>query len=124
MLNNQLRFCPATPNCVSSEQQVDGTFVEPFVYTTTADNAWYNIKQVIIETGGIVLTEQNGYLHASYETPLMRYVDDVELRLDENKQVVHIRSVSRVGYSDLGANRKRTARIRAAFYKQTGLESP
>ena len=117
LLNGQLRPCPATPNCVCSEQQVEGAFVEPLVYTTTADDAWRKIKQAIVETGGVVLTEQNGYLHARYKTPLMRYVDDVELRLDENKQVIHIRSASRVGHSDLGANRKRVGRIRATFEK-------
>lgn len=117
LLNGQLRPCPATPNCVCSEQQVEGAFVEPFVYTTTADDAWRKIKQAIVETGGVVLTEQNGYLHARYETSLMRYVDDVELRLNENKQVIQVRSASRVGHSDLGANRKRVGRIRATFDK-------
>jgi len=115
LLNGQLRPCPATPNCVCSEQRVEGAFVEPLGYTITAADAWSKIKQAIIETGGVVVTEQNGYLHARYVTPLMRYVDDVELRLDETKQLIHIRSASRVGHSDLGANRKRVARIRAAF---------
>jgi uncharacterized protein (DUF1499 family) len=123
LLNGQLRPCPATPNCVYSEQQVEGAFVEPLVYTTTTDVAWRKIIHTIVETGGVVLTEQEGYLHAVYETPLMRFVDDVELRLDENNQVIHVRSASRVGNSDLGANRKRVARIRAAFEKQTRLES-
>ena len=121
LLNGQLRPCPATPNCVCSEQQVEGAFVEPLVYATTADVAWRKIKYAIVETGGVVLTEQDGYLHAVYETPVMRFVDDVELRLDENNQVIHVRSASRVGNSDLGANRKRVARIRAAFDKQIGL---
>jgi len=121
LLNGQLRPCPATPNCVCSEQQVEGAFAEPFVYATTADVAWRKIKYAIVETGGVVLTEQDGYLHAVYETPLMRFVDDVELRLDENNQAIHVRSASRVGNSDLGANRKRVARIRAAFDKQIGL---
>ena len=121
LLNGQLRPCPASPNCVCSEQQVEGAFVEPFVYTTTADDAWRKLKQSIAETGGVVLTEQDGYLHAVYETPVMRFVDDVELRLDENNQVIHVRSASRVGNSDLGANRKRVARIQAAFDKQIGL---
>jgi len=121
LLYGQLRSCPATPNCVCSEQQVEGTFVEPLVYTTTADVAWGKIKYAIVETGGVILAEQEGYLHAVYETPLMRFVDDVELRLDENNQVIHVRSASRVGNSDLGANRKRVARLRAAFDKQTGL---
>ena len=121
LLNGQLRPCPATPNCVCSEQQLEGAFVEPLVYTTTGDVAWREIKHAIIETSGVVLTEQDGYLHAVYETPLMRFVDDVELRLDENNQVIHVRSASRVGKSDLGANRKRVARLRAAFGKQIGL---
>ena len=121
LLNGQLRPCPATPNCVCSEQQVEGAFVEPLAYTTTGDVAWREIKYSIVETGGDVLTEQDGYLHAVYETPLMRFVDDVELRIDENNQVIHVRSASRVGNSDLGANRKRVTRLRAAFDKQIGL---
>lgn len=117
LLNGQLRPCPVTPNCVCSEQQVEGAHVGALGYTTTADEAWRKIKQAIVETGGVVATDQNGYLHAIYETPLMRYVDDVELRLDANQQVIHIRSASRVGQSDLGTNRKRVVRIRAAFEK-------
>jgi uncharacterized protein (DUF1499 family) len=123
LLNGQLRPCPATPNCVCSEQRVEGAYVEPIGYTTAADEAWRKMKQAIVETGGEVATDQNGYLHAIYETPLMRYVDDVEFRLDENQQLIHIRSASRVGKSDLGANRKRVVRIRATFEKSINLES-
>jgi len=119
LLNGQLRPCPTSPNCVCSEVPVEGAFVEPLSYTTTAEDAWRNIKQAIVDTGGVVVTEQDSYLHARYETALMRYIDDVELRLDTNHQVIHIRSASRVGQSDLGANRKRVARIRAAFAKQS-----
>ena len=123
LLNGQLRPCPVTPNCVCSEQLVEGTFVEPLDYTATTEAAWHKIKQAIVETGGVVATDQNGYLHAIYETPLLRFVDDVELRLDTNQQVIHIRSASRVGKSDLGANRKRVVRIRATFEKSINLES-
>lgn len=121
LVNGQLRPCPTTPNCVCSEQQVEGAFVEPLGYTTTVDTAWRKIKHAIVATGGIVITERQGYLHARYETSLLRFVDDVELRLDENTRVIHIRSGSRVGKSDLGANRKRVAHIRAAFNKQIDL---
>jgi uncharacterized protein (DUF1499 family) len=120
LLNGQLRPCPASPNCVCSEQQVEGAFVEPLGYTAAAEEAWRSMKQAIVETGGVVVTEQNGYMHAVYETPLMRYVDDVELRIDATNQMIHIRSASRVGRSDLGANRKRVARIRETFDKQNG----
>ena len=41
------------------------------------------------------------------------FVDDVEIRLDESTGKIHIRSASREGYGDLGANRKRIEAIRA-----------
>ena len=124
MFNGQLRACPASPNCVCSERQVEGAFVEPLVYTTSADNAWRNARKAIVGIGGVVVAEQDGYLHAQFVTPLLRYVDDVELRIDENKQVIHIRSASRVGYSDMGANRARVTKIRMAFRKGFGFDEP
>ena len=117
LLDGQLRPCPATPNCVCSEWPVDGAFVEPMSYTTTAEEAWGRMKQAIIATGGEIVTGQDAYLHARFVTPLLRYVDDVELRLEADKRLIHIRSASRVGRSDLGANRQRVGRIRAAFDK-------
>ncbi len=122
LLNGQLRACPTTLNCVCSEQPVAGPVIEPLNYTTIAKDAWSRMKQAIVETGGIIMTEQGGYLHAQYETPLMRYIDDVELRIDENNQLIHIRSASRVGHSDMGANRKRVIRIRTVFHRNEGLE--
>lgn len=115
LLNGQLRACPATPNCVCSEQQGEAGFVQPLTYTATAEDAWRRLKQAIVETGGVILSEPGGYLHARYTTPLMRFIDDVELRHDEQQHVIHIRSASRTGRSDFGANRKRVARIRTAF---------
>jgi uncharacterized protein (DUF1499 family) len=53
-----------------------------------------------------VITRREDYLHAEYRTK-MGFVDDVEFYLDESKKTVHFRSASRIGYSDLGVNRKR-----------------
>ena len=115
LVNGQLRACPATPNCVCSEQLGNTAFIEPLIYSSTTEDAWRRVKQAIVDTGGIILTEQGGYLHARYDTSLMRYIDDVELWMDESKLVIHIRSASRVGHSDMGVNRKRVSRIRTAF---------
>ncbi len=117
LINGQLRPCPVTPNCVCSELQMEGAYIEPLSYTTVAADAWVEIKRVIFETGGVVITEEADYLRVVYQTPLLRYIDDVELRQDKNKQVIHVRSASRVGQSDFGANRKRVEKIRAAFNK-------
>jgi len=117
LLNGQLRPCPATPNCVCSEYQVESAFVEPLTYTTTAEQAWAKIKQVISETGGSLIVEDADYLRVVYETPLLRYVDDVEFRQDKNLHRIHVRSASRVGKSDMGVNRKRVEKIRITFNK-------
>jgi len=121
LLNGQLRACPASPNCVCSEGQGGMEFIEPLSITTTADDAWRKAKKAIVETGGVIVTERDDYLHAEFVTPLMRYVDDVELRKDDNKKVIHLRSASRVGHSDLGANRARVEKLRKTFLKATGV---
>jgi len=42
----------------------------------------------------------------------MGFVDDVEFHKDDINQVIHVRSASRLGKSDLGVNRKRVEEIR------------
>ena len=122
LLNDQLRPCPSTPNCVCSETVVGSASVAPLSYSIALDEAWRSARQALLATGGELVSEQATYLHARYVTPLMRYVDDVELRIDEDAHVIHIRSASRVGHSDLGANRRRVERIRTAFEKISGAD--
>ena len=55
------------------------------------------------------------YLHAVFTSRLMRFKDDVELYIDVSAQQVHFRSASRIGYSDLGANRKRYEAFRKLY---------
>ena len=49
------------------------------------------------------------------KTRLLRFVDDVEFELRTGDGVIAVRSASRVGYSDLGANRRRIEKIRKAL---------
>jgi uncharacterized protein (DUF1499 family) len=59
-----------------------------------------------------VIDSRGDYL-AEFSTPLMDFVVDVEFYCDG--KVIHVCSASRLGYSDLGVNRKRVAAIRKAF---------
>ncbi|MDP2008534.1 MAG: DUF1499 domain-containing protein [Rubrivivax sp.] len=52
------------------------------------------------------------YLRATFTTPLMKYTDDVEFWFDAGAGVVQVRSASRLGESDLGANRARVEQLR------------
>jgi uncharacterized protein (DUF1499 family) len=53
------------------------------------------------------------YVHATVTTALWRFVDDVEFLWSEAEGVIHFRSASRLGRSDLGTNRRRMERIAA-----------
>ncbi len=74
------------------------------------------IKTIVQATAGAaVVKSEPDYLYAQYTTPLMKYVDDVEFWFDPANSVVQVRSASRIGKSDLGANRKRVEALRAAL---------
>lgn len=95
------------PNCVSSE--VD---VQPEKKVAPLNGSLAQIKAAITATGGIITSETDSYLSATYMSKLFKFVDDVEVR-HEKEDIWHIRSASRVGYSDRGVNRKRVEAIRA-----------
>jgi uncharacterized protein (DUF1499 family) len=62
-----------------------------------------------------IVTESGDYLHAEATSLIFRFVDDVEFFVDREAKVIHFRSASRVGHSDLGVNRARMENIREAF---------
>ncbi len=63
--------------------------------------------------GAELVTFRDDYLYARFTTRLMKYTDDVELWFDPAARMVQVRSASRLGKSDLGANRARIEAIRA-----------
>lgn len=65
----------------------------------------------------IIQDKGDGYLYAQCTTPLMKFVDDLELWLDPVNQVVQVRSASRVGRKDFGVNRQRVETLRAGLGK-------
>jgi uncharacterized protein (DUF1499 family) len=72
-----------------------------------------DIRRAIADTGGTITADSENYIAATYSSKLMRFVDDVEFRRDGD--VWQVRSASRVGHSDMGANRKRIERLRATL---------
>jgi uncharacterized protein (DUF1499 family) len=87
-------------------------------FTSTPAEAVDRLKTVVrgMERTSLVL-ESLDYLHVEFRTSL-GFVDDVELYVDDKQKVIHLRSASRVGYWDLGVNRKRMESIRAEFERK------
>ena len=108
--------CPSTPNCVSSIDRDRKHFIEPLRFAGSAKNAQYRLLEVLssLKRTRVVTLEQT-YIHAESVSAIMRFVDDVEFFFDDHQKVIHVKSASRVGYSDLGVNRRRIEKIRNRF---------
>jgi uncharacterized protein (DUF1499 family) len=63
--------------------------------------------------GAVVVKTEPDYLYAQFTTRWMKFTDDVEFWFDPAAGVVQVRSASRIGRGDLGANRQRVEAIRA-----------
>ncbi|HUL20756.1 MAG TPA: DUF1499 domain-containing protein [Thermodesulfobacteriota bacterium] len=115
LVAGKLRPCPSSPNCVSSESDRPSSRVEPLTFKGAPEKAWGDLKEAVSEMGGKIQEEHDGYLWATFTSRVFRFVDDVEFRMVPSDGIIHVRSGSRVGYSDLGVNRKRVEKLRAVF---------
>ena len=114
MKQRVLLRCPDSPNCVSSRSGSTGHFVEPIGYSGSGEDAFDRLKETIVALPGTrILESDQFYLHAEFRTRWFRFKDDFEAILDEENRAIQIRSASRVGYWDLGANRRRVEKIRS-----------
>jgi len=117
LVDGRLRPCPATPNCVCSEEQGRPGYIAPLTYTSSKEKAWEDLRAAVEQSGGVVVKDNGLYLWSTYTTFIFRYVDDMEFRLVPEQNTIHVRSGSRVGKSDLGVNRKNVEKLRVLFKK-------
>lgn len=112
----RLTDCPGTPNCVNSQQEGDPHGIEPLRFEDEPREAFARLVALLEATPRVQVTERaDDYLRTEFTTGLMRFVDDVEFLLLPEQKLIHVRSASRVGHSDLGANRKRVEALRARW---------
>jgi uncharacterized protein (DUF1499 family) len=90
--------------------------VEPLRYAGDGGAAFARLRDLVaVWPGASIVVQAPGYLHAEFRTRWLGFVDDVELLLDPAAGVIHVRSASRLGHSDLGTNRRRVEAIRQRF---------
>jgi len=116
MATNLLPPCPDRPNCVSTEAEDAAHRMDPIPYQGAPELAVRRLVTIIEGMPGGRVVHRDGHsLHAELTSRVFRFVDDVDLLVDADAGLIRFRSASRVGYSDLGANRRRMQRIRRAF---------
>ena len=120
--DGQLAPCPASPNCVSTAATGShGT--APFRLAKPAAEAWQDARQAVLSLPRTRIVEASEtYLHAESTTPLLRFVDDLELQLRPREKRIAVRSASRTGWSDLGVNRERVWELRRALQTRGAID--
>lgn len=114
--DGKLAACPGTPNCVSSQAKTARQRVRPLHFSGEPGAAMKRLKDVVNNMSGTTVIEADQqYLYCECASRLLGFVDDLEFYCDAGQQVIDVRSASRLGYSDLGANRKRVESIRKKF---------
>lgn len=114
--DGRLSPCPDSPNCVSSQAGDDAHRVTGFRYTGDGAAALQKLATIIAaQEGARIVAQQPNYLRAEYQSRLMGFIDDLELTVNPATHLIEVRSASRLGYSDLGVNRTRVEKLRAAF---------
>ncbi|MBT4184059.1 MAG: DUF1499 domain-containing protein [Deltaproteobacteria bacterium] len=114
--NNLLVACPRSPNCVLSQASDAKHKIKPIYYSTSVEMAKERLNQVILSfRDAQIITQNEVYWHVKFTTRWLGFIDDVEFYFPESEALIHLRSASRSGYWDLGANRKRVEEIRSRF---------
>ena len=116
VVNGRLADCPDYPNCVSTQAADSEHRMKPIPFRQSAQETHQHLEAIIKAMAhSRVVTSETGYIHAEFSSLLFGFVDDVEMAIDEMEHLIHFRSASRTGKSDLGVNRKRMEQIRQAF---------
>jgi len=115
----RLLACPSSPNCVSSDASDAEHAIPPLAFEGTPPSAWGALREAIAQMPRTEIVEDTGsYMHAEFTSLLFRYVDDVEFVLRPGRPdsgMISVRSASRLGHSDMGANRERVEELRSLF---------
>lgn len=117
--NGQLTPCPGSPNCVTTQSNHPSSKMEAIAYEGTLADNMTKLKNVIEQFSKTnIISEKENYLHVTFGTPIFNYIDDVEFYFDDANKLLHFRSASRIGYSDMGVNKKRMQKVTARFAQQ------
>lgn len=118
-VTGELAPCSSAPHCVNSQANDERHGIAPMRYTGSPTAAREKLTRVLkrMESRGYqVVVSEGDYIYATYTTGLMGYVDDIEFVFSQREPgVIHVRSSSRIGYADGGANRNHIEEVRTAY---------
>ncbi len=107
-----LADCPNSPNCVSSQASDPDRQVAPLKGGDSAVEARRRLTAVLDSLPRVSWTAPSEQrIEAQFTSLIFRFTDDVVFEIEDDGSI-QVRSASRIGYSDLGANRSRVEMLR------------
>jgi uncharacterized protein (DUF1499 family) len=117
--DQRLAPCPSSPNCVSSDASDPTHAIPPLALEGPPEQAWQSARAAVAELPRTrIVTGTDDSLHAECRSALFGFVDDLELHLRPGEGIIAVRSASRLGYGDLGVNRRRVESLRGALVRR------
>jgi uncharacterized protein (DUF1499 family) len=114
--NGKLSKMPNKPNAVSSQTEEKDKLIEAIEFKENLAGSKERIIKAIETYGNAkIIKNENNYIYAVFTTGKMKYHYDVEFYFDESEKLIHVRSASRIGYSDMGVNRERYNKLREIY---------
>jgi uncharacterized protein (DUF1499 family) len=118
----QLKPCPPSPNCVSSQVEDPAKRMAPLPYRIDRATSRTLLLALLRDMpGATVVTSEDRYLHVTFRSRVFGFVDDLEFVFDDEAALIHFRSAARSGFWDLGVNRRRMQTI-AEDYRKAMLD--
>jgi len=119
----KLAPCSLAPNCVCSDATGGDHAIAPFRLAKPSAEAWRIAGEAVSELPRTrIVSDEATYLHAESRSAVFGFVDDLELHLRDEEGIIAVRSASRVGYSDLGVNRRRVEKLRSLLVEKGAVQ--
>ncbi|MCU0761600.1 MAG: DUF1499 domain-containing protein [Hydrogenophaga sp.] len=122
--DGQLKPPSVTRNSVSSQAdlhaghpQQEYALIDPLPFKPLGPEASMQaLENALVRLDGVQIVERGPtYIRAEAQTRWLKFVDDLEFWQNASDNTIEVRSASRLGREDFGANRARVERLRAAY---------
>lgn len=114
-----LKPCPKNKaNCVCSYETGNDYAINPYRFKDGLHKSYQTLLKTLSRFDEATIVQQEPhYIRAEFRSRLFGFIDDVEFHFIDKDKVIHVRSASRIGYSDFGVNRRRVEKIRSIYKK-------
>ena len=101
-INDNLSDCKLKTNCIFQTWKVDDS-----------EKAFIELIQILENTPRLeIINKEKDYIHAIATSRIMKFIDDIEIKNLNQDNIFQIKSSSRLGFYDLGVNKRRVQTLR------------